>query len=66
MLGSLHFSCFCCRWESMGSPHRLAWYWLQVLEKWTEERVKLLLTYLVPTRYVRQLVNTPPPFPGFS
>ncbi|XP_056914393.1 zinc finger FYVE domain-containing protein 26 isoform X7 [Takifugu flavidus] len=27
------------KWESMGSPHKLAWYWLQVLEKWTEERV---------------------------
>lgn len=35
----------------MGSPHKLAWYWLQVLEKWTEERVKLL-TYVVPTLYV--------------
>uniref|UniRef100_A0A3B3CS37 Zinc finger FYVE domain-containing protein 26 n=1 Tax=Oryzias melastigma TaxID=30732 RepID=A0A3B3CS37_ORYME len=25
-------------WESVGSPHRLAWFWLQVLEKWTEEK----------------------------
>lgn len=30
-----------CRWESVGSPHKLAWYWLQVLEKWTEEQVML-------------------------
>lgn len=29
------------RWESVGSPHRLAWFWLQVLEKWTEEKVIL-------------------------
>ncbi|XP_024130107.1 zinc finger FYVE domain-containing protein 26 isoform X3 [Oryzias melastigma] len=27
------------RWESVGSPHRLAWFWLQVLEKWTEEKI---------------------------
>ncbi|XP_041668136.1 zinc finger FYVE domain-containing protein 26 isoform X2 [Cheilinus undulatus] len=27
------------KWESVGSPHRLAWFWLQVLEKWTEEKV---------------------------
>uniref|UniRef100_I3KUA6 Zinc finger FYVE domain-containing protein 26 n=1 Tax=Oreochromis niloticus TaxID=8128 RepID=I3KUA6_ORENI len=27
------------KWESVGSPHRLAWFWLQVLEKWTEEQV---------------------------
>uniref|UniRef100_A0A3B4V2U8 Zinc finger FYVE domain-containing protein 26 n=1 Tax=Seriola dumerili TaxID=41447 RepID=A0A3B4V2U8_SERDU len=25
-------------WESVGSPHKLAWFWLQVLEKWTEEQ----------------------------
>lgn len=31
-----------CRWESLGSPHKLAWYWLQVLEKWTKEQVKPL------------------------
>ncbi|AWP16085.1 putative zinc finger FYVE domain-containing protein 26 [Scophthalmus maximus] len=29
------------KWESVGSPHRLAWFWLQVLEKWTEEKVSL-------------------------
>ncbi|KAM9707292.1 zinc finger FYVE domain-containing protein 26 [Menidia menidia] len=27
------------KWESVGSPHKLAWFWLQVLEKWTEEQV---------------------------
>ncbi|XP_029982632.1 zinc finger FYVE domain-containing protein 26 isoform X2 [Sphaeramia orbicularis] len=27
------------KWESVGSPHKLAWYWLQVLEKRTEEQV---------------------------
>lgn len=27
------------RWETVGSPHRLAWFWLQVLERWSEEQV---------------------------
>ncbi|KAM9842856.1 zinc finger FYVE domain-containing protein 26 [Aulostomus maculatus] len=27
------------KWESVGSPHKLAWFLLQVLEKWTEEQV---------------------------
>lgn len=27
------------KWESVGSPHKLAWFWLQVLEKWTEEQI---------------------------
>ncbi|XP_070775958.1 zinc finger FYVE domain-containing protein 26 [Enoplosus armatus] len=27
------------KWESVGSPHKLAWFWLQVLEEWTEEQV---------------------------
>ncbi|KAM4625378.1 zinc finger FYVE domain-containing protein 26 [Polymixia lowei] len=27
------------KWESVGSPHKLAWFWLQVLEKWTKEQV---------------------------
>ncbi|XP_039992767.1 zinc finger FYVE domain-containing protein 26 isoform X2 [Xiphias gladius] len=27
------------KWELLGSPHKLAWFWLQVLEKWTEEKV---------------------------
>lgn len=27
------------KWESVGSPHKLAWFWLQVLEKWTNEQV---------------------------
>ncbi|XP_047467428.1 zinc finger FYVE domain-containing protein 26 isoform X2 [Mugil cephalus] len=27
------------KWESVGSPHKLAWFWLQVLEKWTEEEI---------------------------
>ncbi|KAK1893832.1 Zinc finger FYVE domain containing protein 26 [Dissostichus eleginoides] len=27
------------KWESVGSPHKLAWFWLQVLEKWTDEQV---------------------------
>ncbi|XP_048061313.1 zinc finger FYVE domain-containing protein 26 isoform X2 [Megalobrama amblycephala] len=27
------------RWETVGSPHRLAWYWLQVLEKRTKIKV---------------------------
>lgn len=29
----------CGRWDTAGSPHRLAWLWLQVLEKWTKEQV---------------------------
>ncbi|XP_075964862.1 zinc finger FYVE domain-containing protein 26 isoform X1 [Anarhichas minor] len=29
------------KWESVGSPHKLAWFWLQVLEKWTEDQVPL-------------------------
>ncbi|KAL0969454.1 hypothetical protein UPYG_G00227580 [Umbra pygmaea] len=28
-------------WKSVGSPHRLAWFWLQVLEKWTEKEVSV-------------------------
>ncbi|XP_029349226.1 zinc finger FYVE domain-containing protein 26 isoform X2 [Echeneis naucrates] len=27
------------KWETVGSPHKLAWFWLQVLEKWTEEKI---------------------------
>ncbi|XP_077416207.1 zinc finger FYVE domain-containing protein 26 [Vanacampus margaritifer] len=27
------------KWESVGSPHKLAWFWLQVLEQRTEERI---------------------------
>ncbi|KAM4724156.1 zinc finger FYVE domain-containing protein 26 isoform 2-T3 [Anableps anableps] len=27
------------KWGSVGSPHRLAWFWLQVLEKWTQDQV---------------------------
>ncbi|XP_026194977.1 zinc finger FYVE domain-containing protein 26 isoform X2 [Anabas testudineus] len=27
------------KWESVGSPHKLAWFWFQILEKWTEEQV---------------------------
>uniref|UniRef100_A0A667YLE1 Zinc finger FYVE domain-containing protein 26 n=1 Tax=Myripristis murdjan TaxID=586833 RepID=A0A667YLE1_9TELE len=27
------------QWESVGSPHKLAWFWLQVLEKWSKEQV---------------------------
>nr|XP_020444781.1 zinc finger FYVE domain-containing protein 26-like [Monopterus albus] len=27
------------KWESVGSPHKLAWFWLQVLLKWTEEQI---------------------------
>ncbi|XP_030299604.1 zinc finger FYVE domain-containing protein 26 isoform X2 [Sparus aurata] len=27
------------KWESVGSPHKLAWFWLQVLEKWRKEQV---------------------------
>ncbi|XP_055026367.2 zinc finger FYVE domain-containing protein 26 isoform X2 [Misgurnus anguillicaudatus] len=27
------------KWETVGSPHRLAWYWLQVLEKQTKIKV---------------------------
>nr|AHH02828.1 zinc finger FYVE domain-containing protein 26 [Danio rerio] len=29
------------RWETVGSPHRLAWYWLQVLERPTEIKVSV-------------------------
>uniref|UniRef100_A0A8C6L1H5 Zinc finger FYVE domain-containing protein 26 n=1 Tax=Nothobranchius furzeri TaxID=105023 RepID=A0A8C6L1H5_NOTFU len=29
------------KWGPIGSPHKLAWFWLQVLEKWTKERVNL-------------------------
>ncbi|XP_056445850.1 zinc finger FYVE domain-containing protein 26 isoform X2 [Gadus chalcogrammus] len=27
------------KWRSVGTPHKLAWFWLQVLENCTEERV---------------------------
>ncbi|KAM3595590.1 uncharacterized protein V6R79_025751 [Siganus canaliculatus] len=27
------------KWESVSSPHKLAWFWLQVLEKWTDEQI---------------------------
>ncbi|XP_066550908.1 zinc finger FYVE domain-containing protein 26 isoform X2 [Amia ocellicauda] len=27
------------RWETVGSPHRLAWLWLLVLEKWSQEKI---------------------------
>ncbi|XP_012727742.2 zinc finger FYVE domain-containing protein 26 [Fundulus heteroclitus] len=27
------------KWASVGSPHKLAWFWLYVLEKWTEDQV---------------------------
>lgn len=27
------------KWQSVGTPHKLAWFWLQVLEKCTQERV---------------------------
>lgn len=33
------FLLFIPRWETVGSPHRLAWYWLQVLEKQTKIKV---------------------------
>ncbi|KAK0146992.1 Zinc finger FYVE domain-containing protein 26 [Merluccius polli] len=26
------------KWQSVGTPHKLAWFWLQVLEKCTQER----------------------------
>lgn len=29
------------KWQSLGSAHKLAWYWLQVLEKWTDEKVPI-------------------------
>uniref|UniRef100_A0A3B3ZBL6 Zinc finger FYVE domain-containing protein 26 n=1 Tax=Periophthalmus magnuspinnatus TaxID=409849 RepID=A0A3B3ZBL6_9GOBI len=29
------------KWQSLGSPHKLAWYWLQVLEKLSEEQVSI-------------------------
>ncbi|KAK2826639.1 hypothetical protein Q5P01_020853 [Channa striata] len=31
------------KWEALGSPHKLAWFWLQVLEKCTEEELEFLL-----------------------
>ncbi|XP_072533407.1 zinc finger FYVE domain-containing protein 26 isoform X2 [Salminus brasiliensis] len=27
------------QWDTVGSPHRLAWYWLQVLEKHSKDKV---------------------------
>uniref|UniRef100_A0A1A7X669 Zinc finger FYVE domain-containing protein 26 n=1 Tax=Iconisemion striatum TaxID=60296 RepID=A0A1A7X669_9TELE len=27
------------KWGSIGSPHKLSWFWLQVLERWTKERI---------------------------
>ncbi|KAJ3613738.1 hypothetical protein NHX12_019984 [Muraenolepis orangiensis] len=30
---------YALRWRSVGTPHKLAWFWLQVLEKYTQERV---------------------------
>lgn len=29
------------KWQSLGSPHKLAWYWLQVLEKWTKQKISV-------------------------
>uniref|UniRef100_A0A3B5L5E4 Zinc finger FYVE domain-containing protein 26 n=1 Tax=Xiphophorus couchianus TaxID=32473 RepID=A0A3B5L5E4_9TELE len=29
------------KWGSAGSPHKLAWFWLQVLERWTQDQVNL-------------------------
>ncbi|XP_055017123.1 zinc finger FYVE domain-containing protein 26 isoform X2 [Boleophthalmus pectinirostris] len=57
------------KWQSLGSPHKLAWYWLQVLEKWSEEQVSatvrreleflLLLEELgsegIPTAQIKEL-----------
>ncbi|KAG7274658.1 hypothetical protein CRUP_004582, partial [Coryphaenoides rupestris] len=30
---------YALNWRSVGTPHKLAWFWLQVLEKCTQERV---------------------------
>lgn len=45
------------RWESVGSPHRLAWFWLQVLEKWTEEKVDLKTLVYKTKKEWRSLKN---------
>ncbi|XP_058843286.1 zinc finger FYVE domain-containing protein 26-like isoform X1 [Acipenser ruthenus] len=31
------------RWDTVGSPHRLAWLWLQVLEKWFQEQIPVFV-----------------------
>ncbi|RXM97625.1 Zinc finger FYVE domain-containing protein 26 [Acipenser ruthenus] len=31
------------RWDTIGSPHRLAWLWLQVLEKWFQEQIPVFV-----------------------
>ncbi|XP_041095786.1 zinc finger FYVE domain-containing protein 26-like [Polyodon spathula] len=31
------------RWDTVGSPHRLAWLWLQVLEKWSQEQIPVFV-----------------------
>lgn len=36
----------CCRWETVGSPHRLAWFWLQWLEKHLKQKVTQNYFYL--------------------
>ncbi|XP_072314504.1 zinc finger FYVE domain-containing protein 26 [Eucyclogobius newberryi] len=57
------------KWQPLGSPHKLAWYWLQILEKWSEEQVSatvkreleflLLLDQLgsvgIPTALIKEL-----------
>ncbi|MBN3313649.1 ZFY26 protein, partial [Atractosteus spatula] len=30
------------RWETVGSPHCLAWLWLLVLEKWSQEQIPVI------------------------
>lgn len=39
------FTVWFCRWETAGSPHRLAWFWLQVLEKHSKDKVKYTFKY---------------------
>ncbi|CAL9686821.1 unnamed protein product [Knipowitschia caucasica] len=29
------------KWQPLSSPHKLAWYWLQILEQWSEKTVSL-------------------------
>ncbi|KAG9336768.1 hypothetical protein JZ751_003116 [Albula glossodonta] len=39
ILGAMVTCPYLLTWETVGTPHRLAWFWLQVLERWSPEKV---------------------------
>ncbi|KAG5857870.1 hypothetical protein ANANG_G00023980 [Anguilla anguilla] len=52
------------RWETVGSPHRLAWFWLQVLERWSEEQVAVSVRRELEFLLVLEELGAAPGFPG--